>query len=330
MSNNILHDYRLMFEYTLVPIGSRYWIVNAKSGSRYVTKFKNENDNIKKVKISICRDNEVESPGNIIFEFSGIKFKINVFLEDERELDTQLTLEQFKSMMDRTSVWVIRNPYERFKSGVIQKIRHFYMEMQEAYLDKTKDWKRTFFIPNHAFHQDYPLEWPIFFESYSDLRIDEKSKSVSWFSIWKQFCEYFFLDICRYNDISDSFLGDVHTQPYLYQLNLFFKEIGILDKLTILDITELNSNDNLFITEMGKVQYEKRKQTLIKKYTYDDSGNKRNVSEFESHINESNGNLKDINYKSLEKYFQKSDVYRWEMFVYILLLKGNVPNKKIF
>lgn len=324
---DILDGYRLMFEYTLVPIGSRYWIVNAKSGNRHLIKFKNENDVVRKLKISTCSIDDIDTPGNIIFELSGVRCKINVFLGDENELDTQLTLQEFKSMMQRSSVWVIRNPYERFKSGVIQKIKQFYLELQRAYFDENADWKTIFFIPNHAFHKDYPIDWSLFFESYPyEKNTTIKHKSDVWFPVWQQFCEYFFLDMCRNNDIAESFLGDVHTQPHLYQLNLFFRELGILDNLTILDLTELDNNHSLFINEMGKVEYEKLKEKLIKKYAYDNNGNKRNINEFESYINESNANLKNINYKSLEKYFKKSDIYRWEMFAYVLLLKGNLPN----
>lgn len=127
--------------------------------------------------------------------------------------------------------------------------------------------------------------------------------------------------MCRHADISDSFLGDVHTQPHLYQLNLLFRELGILDKLLVLDINELNDNHDLFITEMGKVEYEKLKESLIDIYAYGENGIKHNSEQLQSHISETNGYLKAVNYKSLEIYFKKSDTYRWEMFMYVTLLK---------
>lgn len=326
MSVDILDGYNLMFEYSLVPIGSRYWITNPKVGSRYLLQFKNENDGVRKIKITACHSTYVENPGDIIFDLSGIKCRINVYFGDSYELDTKMTLPQFKSMMERSSVWLVRNPLERFKSGVIQNIRQFYMDMKNVYSNKTGDWHNVFFIPNHAFHKDYPLNWTKFFELYPFDYDNDNSKYLVWLPIWKQFCEYFFMDMCRYTDIMEVFLGDMHTQPYLYQLNLLFREIGILDKLTILDISELNYNHNLLINEIGKVEYEKLKEKLINLHAYDRYGHKRSTAEFEIDINKSNGNLKDVNYKSLEDYFKKSDIYRWEMFTYLLLLKGKLPD----
>jgi hypothetical protein len=326
ISQNFLDGYNLTFEFTLVPIGSRFWIITAKSGNRHLTKFKNENDVIRKIKISTAYPtSDTTEPGNLFFDLSGVTCKLNVYLGDESNLDTNITLDEFKSMMQRSSVWIIRNPLERFKSGVIQKISQFYIKLKDAYFENEKKWENVFFIPNHSFHRDYPIDWPVFFTSHPKNYIDINEKSIEWFSIWKEFCGYFFLDMCRNVDISDSFLGDVHTQPHLYQLNLLFRELGILDKLLVLDITELNDNHNLFITEMGKVEYEKLKEKLIHTYAYDDMGIKRNAEQFQSYISETNGYLKAVNYKSLETYFKKSDTYRWEMFVYITLLKGRIP-----
>lgn len=326
MSVDILDGYHLMFDFTLVPIGSRFWITNPKVGSRHLIKFKNENDVVRRIKISVCGSTETINDGDIIFELSGVKCKINVFLGDDNELDTEITLAQFKSMMERSSVWIIRNPYERFKSGVIQSLRQFYMDMKNAYSNKTEDWQNIFFIPNHAFHKDYPIDWDTFFHSYPFDYDEDANKYKVWLPIWKQFCEYFFFDLCRYNDITQNFLGDIHTQPYLYHLNLFFREIGILDKLIILDLTELNNNHHLFINEIGKVEYQKLKDKLINRHAYNRHGHKRSIADFQYYINNSNGSLKDVNYLSLESYFKKSDIYRWEMFTYLLLLKGKLPS----
>lgn len=327
MTQKFLDGYKLSFEYTLVPIGSRFWITTAKSGSRYLIKFKNEDDVIRKIKISTeYPPEDINTPGNIFFDLGGITCKLNVYLGDESNLDTTITLDEFKSMMQRSSVWIIRNPLERFKSGVIQIISQFYLNLRDAYFNKDANWENIFFIENHAFHKDYPIDWHLFFNLYSKNHVKNDEKYNKWFKLWKDFCEYFFLDMFRYSNISDCFLDDVHTQPHLYQLNLFFREIGILDKLRVLDITELNSNYDLFITEIGKVQYEKLKEKLIETYSYGADGVKLNGEQFQSNITETHGYLKSINDKSLERYFKKSDIYRWEMFTYVLLLKGNLPN----
>lgn len=330
MSQQILAGYHLMFDYTLVPIGSRYWITNAKVGSRYLTQFQNKNEEVKKIQISICTsDDEKAENGSFIMDFGGINCRVTTFTGTNNDIDLEMDYTKFKSMMTRCSTWIIRHPFERFKSGTIQKIRQFYLEMQDAYINKTQDWESVQFMPNRAFHKDYPIDWNTFFEKYPGDHNEFKGSSAEWYPIWKQFCEYFFLDVCRYTDIAQSFLGDVHTQPYLYHLNLFFTQIGILDKLTILDISELDIRNDLFITELGKIEYEKIKQELINDYTKDESGQTRTNKEFKAFVNESLTKFKEINYTSLENYFKKSDIYRWELVIYLLLLKGKTPNPKI-
>lgn len=331
MSLNILNGYHLIFDYTLVPIGSRYWITNAKVGSRYLTQFQNEDEEVRKIKVIFgISEDDIAEPGSIIIDFKGVRCKILVEDGQHNQLKKDITYKEFKSLMDRCSTWIIRNPYERFKSGTIQKIRQFYLEMQQAYMNRPEtDWESVFFMPHSAFHKDYPIDWVTFFESYPGEHNGNVGNDVVWFPIWKRFCEYFFLDLSRHPDVSQSFLGDVHTQPYLYQMNMFFSELNLLNKITIVDIDELDSRTDLFINEIGKVRYEKIQKELIEDYTKDDSGKIRNAKEFKSFINESLDKFKDVNYTCLERYFKTSDIYRWEMFMYLLLLNGKLPEKKV-
>ena len=338
MSNNILNGYHLNFDFTLVPIGSRYWITNAKVGSRYLTQFQNQNEQVHKIQISACSsDDESTPPGTILMEISGVKFRITLSDGKHNKLDLNFTYEQFKSIMNRCSVWIIRNPLDRFKSGAIQKIKQFYLEMHDAYLDRqNSDWENIFFTPNRALHRDYPINWSFFLENYPNSLSKGSHYSSypypmenidKWFAIWKQFCEYVFLDLTRYSDVAQSFSGDVHTQPYLYHLKMFFEEIGLLKKLTILDIEDLDSRSDLFETEMGKTQYKKIVDELNSDYKISHNGIDRTEDEIKDFLRETLGRLKDINYKSLEDYFIKSDIYRWELVVYLMLLGGKLPNK---
>jgi hypothetical protein len=330
MSTNIFSGHHLNFNFTLIPIGSRYWITNAKVGSRYLTHFQNENERIQKVQISICTDtDEVEEPGSIIIDLNGVKCRVTLTDGKHNQLDLNFTYNQFKSMMSRCSVWIVRNPLERFKSGTIQKISEFYHEMRNAYMDRpNSDWETIFFTPNRALHKDYPINWSFFFENYPESNIDnDKRRMDKWFEIWKQFCEYFLLDMLRYTDIQHSFSGDVHTEPYLYHLRMFFTEIGILDKLNIIDIEELDSKHDLFENEIGKVKYKKILEELNSEYQMTPTGTPRNDTEVKDFLRETLGRLKNINYKSIEDFFIKSDIYRWEMVIYMMLLNGNIPTK---
>jgi hypothetical protein len=329
MSNSLFNAYHLHFNFTLVPIGSRYWITNAKVGSRYLTQFQNENEGVQKVQISICTsDNEVETPGSIIINLHGVKCRISLTDGKHNQLDVNFTYAQFKSMMNRCSVWIIRNPLERFKSGAIQKITEFYHEMRNAYLDRpNSDWETIQFLPSRALHKDYPIDWSFFFENYPESHITHPKERLNrWFGMWKQFCELFFLDMMRYSDMSQAFSGDVHTQPYLYHLRMLFEEIGLLKKLTIIDIEELDSRSDLFENEIGKTKYKKIVDELKTEYERSPNGSIRTDIEVQDFLRETLGKFKDINYKSVEDFFMTSSVYRWELVVYLMLLDGKLPN----
>jgi hypothetical protein len=331
MSRNILSGYHLNFNFTLVPIGSRYWITNAKVGSRYLTHFQNENEPVQKVQISVCTDaNEVETPGSIIIDLHGVKCRISLTDGEHNQLDVNFTYTQFKSMMNRCSLWIIRNPLERFKSGTIQKITEFYHEMRNAYMDRpNSDWESVFFLPNRALHKDYPIDWSFFFENYPQpTETQDVGRNNKWFQIWKQFCEYFFLDLSRYSDMAHSFSGDIHTQPYLYHLRLFFDEIGLLNKLTIIDIDELDLREDLFENEIGKVRYRKILNELNLEYSKTSTGEERTAKDVKNFLRETLGRFKNVNYKSIEDFFIKSETYRWEMVIYLMLLDGRVPTKR--
>lgn len=324
MTQNILNGYQLMFDYTLIPIGSRYWITNAKVGSRYLTQYQTKEEDTLKIKIIICTsDDEETTPDSMIYDVNGVRCKIQISMGTYNEPYLNLTPAKFKNIMDRCSVWLIRNPFERFKSGAIQKITEFYLDMRDVYMNNRGEWESVLFTPNRAMHREYPLDWSFFFERFPDLVDNSAEQNKKWFETWKRFAEYLFLDISRYADVSQILSGDVHTQPYLYHLNLLFTQLGILNKLTILDISELDSRDDLFITEIGKVKFNEINSELIKDYKIDTKGNTRTDTEFKHFINESLVQYKDVNYTSLERYFKISDIYRWEMVMYLMLLNSN-------
>jgi hypothetical protein len=323
MTQTILNGYQLMFDYTLIPIGSRYWITNAKVGSRYLTQFQTKGEDTLKIKITICTsDDEQQSPGNIIYDIGGVRCKVFVFMGTNNELDMGLTETKFKAIMNRCSVWLIRNPFERFKSGAIQKITEFYLDMRDVYLSKRGEWEKVLFTPNRSLHLDYPLDWSFFLERFPDENDNSPDMNKKWFDNWKRFAEYLFLDVSRYTDVSQILSGDVHTQPYLYHLKLLFTQLNIIDKLTILDISELDSRPDLLITELGKVKYDEIQSDLYNDYKKDERGNERTDDEYKQFVNESLVKYKNVNYTSLERYFQYSDIYRWEMVIYLMLLNS--------
>ena len=184
-----LSGYNIEFDYTLIHMGSRYWITNAKVGSRYLSQFVSDTDSIKYIKITPTREDLIEDEN--IIELSGVKFL--TIISDSNRTEIKLTKNELKSIMARCSVWVIRNPLDRFISGVIQKTTQFFIELHYAYHNPTiLDWKTYEYYPGIANQSAYPIDYTFLFENYELINTERINKNdtitIKWFSIWKDFC----------------------------------------------------------------------------------------------------------------------------------------------
>jgi hypothetical protein len=339
-----LSGYNIEFDYTLIPMGSRYWITNAKVGSRYLSQYVSDIDTIKYIKITPTSENSLEDKNNI--ELSGVKFLATI--KDSNHDEIKLTKDELKFIMNRCSVWVIRNPFDRFITGVIQKTKQFFEELYYAYHNPTiLDWTTQAICPGITSHSTYPIDYTFLFENYKLInteRINENDTiTIKWFSIWKDFCYELFTDILKYNVVNRSFTGDVHTQPYLYKLHMLFTEFNILSNLEIIDINDLDSRNDLFELELGKAEFEKTKLRLREWYSKTPAKHKakrsllgndgipdygvvtRTEEEYVNFIRESNNMFKNIELKELTDYFKDSAIYSMEMVTYLMLLKNKPP-----
>jgi len=330
-----LSGYNIEFDYTLIPMGSRYWITNAKVGSRYLSQFVSDTDSVKYIKITPTREDLIEDENTI--ELSGVKYL--TIISDSNHTEIKLTKNELKFIMNRCSVWVIRNPFDRFISGTIEKTKQFFKELHYAYHNPTiLDWKTHEYCPGIANQSAYPIDYTFLFENYELINKERINKNdtitIKWFSIWKDFCYELFTDIIKYNVVNRSFTGDVHTQPYLYKLHMLFNELNILSNLEIIDIKDLDSRNDLFELELGKVEFEKTKlrlrewhsKTPPKKNTLLGNGVvTRTEEEYVNFIRESNNMFKDIHLKELTEYFKDSAIYSMEMVAYRMLLKNKIP-----
>lgn len=338
-----LSDYNIEFDYTLIPMGSRYWITNAKVGSRYLSQFASDTDSIKYIKFRPVIDDLTYEQTTTI---SGVKF-LAMVKDSDNDYDI-ITKNQLKSMMDRCSVWVIRNPLDRFITGTIQKTKQFFEELHHAYHNPSNlDWTTLEFFPNMKSHATYPIDWTFLFENYKLINTERINNydtiTIKWFSIWKDFCNYLFTDSLKYNAVNRSFTGDVHTQPYLYKSHMLFNEFNILSKLEIIDIKDLDSRTDLFELEMGKSEFDKIKLKLRNWYSKTPVKHKakrsllgndgvpdygvvtRTEEEYTQFIRESNNMFKNIDVHRLTEYFKDSAMYSMEMVTYLILLKNNPP-----
>jgi len=336
-----LSGYNIEFDYTLIPMGSRYWITNAKVGSRYLSKYVTDTDTIKYIKITPIREDLMDDYDNIEgIELAGVKFL--TIIRDSNHNELKLTKDELKHIMNRCSVWVIRNPYDRFISGTIQKLTQFFHELLTAYHNpSTLDWTKCELCPGITSHSSYPIDYTFLFENYKLINTERISKNdtitIKWFSIWKDFCYELFTDVLKYNVVNRSFTGDVHTQPYLYKLYMLFNELNIIHHLEIIDIKDLDSINNLFELELGKAEFENTKLRLRELYSKTAPKKKRERSllgdgivtrteeEYINFIRESNNMFKNIELKELTDYFKDSAIYSMEMVAYKMLLKNKLP-----
>jgi len=339
-----LSSYNIEFDYTLIPMGSRYWITNAKVGSRYLSQYVTGTDTIKYIKITPMGENLIEGYDSI--ELAGVKFLI--IISDSNHNQIKLTKDEFQSIMNRCSVWVIRNPFDRFISGVIQKTKQFFEELHHAYHNpSTLDWTKCELCPGISSHSSYPIDYTFLFENYKLINTERVSKNdiitIKWFSIWKDFCYELFTDVLKYNVVNRSFTGDIHTQPYLYKSHMLFNELNILHHLEIIDIKDLDSRNDLFELELGKAEFEKIKLRLREWYSKTPAKHKakrsllgdnnrpdygivtRTEKEYVNFIRESNNMFKNIEVKELTDYFKDSAMYSMEMVTYLMLLKNKLP-----
>ena len=334
-----LSGYNIEFDYTLIPMGSRYWITNAKVGSRYLSQFVEQPNTIKYIKISPYGGSDYNK--DEVIDFAGSRFVVTI--KDVHHNNQRITTSEFKAIMNRCSVWVIRNPLDRFITGTIQKTKQFFEELHYAYHNPSiLDWTTLEICPGISSQSKYPIDWTFLFENYTLINTERitKNDTISniWFDIWKEFHSHLFTDILKYNIINRSFTGDVHTQPYLYKSHMLFDELNILSKLEIIDIKDLDSRNDLFELELGKTEFEKIKHKLREWYSKTPAkkpkrsllGNDgipdygivtRTEEEYTKFIRESNNMFKDIDVKPLNDYFMDSAVYSMEMFAYTALLK---------
>jgi hypothetical protein len=332
-----LSGYNIEFDYTLIPMGSRYWITNAKVGSRYLSQYVTDTDTIKYIKITPIREDLMDDYDNIEgIELAGVKFL--TIISDSNHNEIKLTKDELKTIMNRCSVWVIRNPFDRFVTGTIQKLRQFFDELYRAYNNpSTLDWTKCELCPGIISHSSYPIDYTFLFENYKLINTERVNKNdtitIKWFSIWKDFCYELLTDVLKYNVINRSFTGDVHTQPYLYKLYMLFNELNILYHLEIIDIKDLDSRNDLFELELGKAEFEKTKlrlrewysKTPAKRSLLGDGIVTRTEEEYINFIRESNNMFKNIELKELTDYFKDSAIYSMEMVAYKMLLKNKLP-----
>lgn len=351
-----LSGYNIEFDYTLIPMGSQYWITNAKVGSRYLSQFVSDTDSIKQIKLKPTIEDSTreqptnESSDNVII--SGIKCLATI-RSSNGKYDI-IGKHQLKSIMDRCSVWVIRNPLDRFISGTIQKTKQFFEELHYIYhnpsnLDWNKyeflvghpsnlDWTKYEYFPGMASHSSYPIDYIFLFENYKLINTERINKNdtitIKWFSIWKDFNYYLFTDALKYNAINRSFTGDVHTQPYLCKSHILFNEFNIMSNLEIIDIEDLDFRNDLFERELGKSEYEAVKFKLRNWYSKAPPQKPtllgtgvvtRTEDEYIKFIRESHNMFKDIDVYALTDYFTHSATYSMEMFTYLMLLKNKTP-----
>lgn len=248
------------FNLSLVPIGNSYWITATKIGSNYIKPFTNPNDRYLRLSISNIIDHHKIDESYLYVSFpNGLRLKIQVNDFDNVNYTHLYTEADIIDMFSRVSVVLTRNPKERFKSGLVQKVSELYSEITS----NTND------LDNIRFHENINFDLTKYNVDYTllttGLGINPKNDNPQWKQEWTTFCNYLLIDVFNHPNVDRIFLEDRHTQPVYHFFYLILNGLSNWSKIKTLDIHNFNSSQELLVDELGQEEYQKRYDTLHNK-----------------------------------------------------------------
>jgi hypothetical protein len=245
----------MIFNLSLIPIGNSYWVSATKIGSNYIKTFMNPTERYLRLAISnVIETHQIDTNWIYVTFPNGLKLKFKIFDFDNVDYthlyDDKFLLDIFKKVNNV----LIRNPLERFKSGLVQKISELYTSIDIDKLDSVK------------FHNDIYLNLTKYDVDFSLLRngigVTPKLQNPYWQLEWDKFTQLVISDIFRRNDIDKILLEDLHTQPVYHLFCIILNSLPNWDTIKTIDINDLDSYSKLIINEIGNDEYLKRYQLL--------------------------------------------------------------------
>lgn len=305
----------MIFNLSLIPIGNSYWVSATKIGTNYIKTFANPNQTYLRLSISnIIENHKIDNDWIYVTFPSGLKLKLQVFDFDNENRTNLYNEESILDIFNKVNTILIRNPLQRFKSGLVQKVSELYSEIRTAIETNTMN--------NVRFHNDiyfdlskYPIDYELL---VNGVGITPNEQNPLWKSEWNRFTEILLSDVFKSDNIDTILLQDFHTQPVYHFFYLILSSFSNWNTIKTLDINDLNVYSNLIIDEIGLDEYEYRLGLLNNRENWNTDINS------EDYIN----TLKRVSNKRLyfeshliSEYHETTPMYIYENMYYNILSK---------
>jgi hypothetical protein len=301
----------------LIPIGNSYWVTATKVGSIYLNNFSNPKGEYLRLSFfDYNPEHELENDMLACELPNGLLGKIKIEDFNHNVITNQYTQNDIINIFNKVSVIVIRNPKDRFYSGIIHKLAEFFVQIQKAYINDT--------LNNVEYHNGidfdltkYPIDYKLLttpFES-ANTPVDFNDE---WSKEWKKFNDYFLKDLFLKVDTSELILSDLHTQPVFYLVYLLLNQFKNWQSIKVIDITDIDSSPEIFIDELGIDEYNNRYNS------YHNSPQWNIEKDGIEHTNM----IKRVSNKrfyfysnTIEEYYETSKIFFYERLIYTILNK---------
>jgi hypothetical protein len=305
-------------------MGNSYWITATKVGSIYLNNFSNSESGYLRLSFSEYNPEHKLEKDMLICELpNGFIGKILIEDFNHNVITNQYTQDDIINIFNKVSVIVIRNPKDRFRSGMIHKLAEFFVEIQTAYINNT--------LNNVQYHSEFSFDltnYPIDYKLLTNPT-DSVTSSINfnddWSKEWERFNEYFLNDLFLKSRIDDVILSDLHTQPVFHLAYLLLHQFKNWETIKVIDINDIDSYPAIFIDELGIEEYTNR-------YNLFHNSNQWNVKN--AGIDHTNM-LKRVSNKrfyffsnSIERYFETSRIFLYEKLIFNILNKKNINYEK--
>lgn len=303
----------------LIPIGNSYWVTATKVGSIYLNNFSNsENEYLRLSFFEYNPEHELEKDMLVCKLPNGLSGKIIIEDFNHNVITNQYTQDDIINIFNKVSVIVIRNPKDRFISGMIHKLAEFFVEIKTAYSNNTLNDVRyhsgiRFDLTN------YPIDYKILvtpFES-TDSPVNFNDE---WSKEWKKFNDYFLNDLFLTEGISEIILSDLHTQPVFYLVYLLLHQFDNWKSVKVIDINDIDSRPALFIDELGIDEYTSRYNSFHNSNQWDVQ---KDGIEHTNMIKRVSNKRFYFDSNIIENYFETSKIFLYEKLIFNILNNKN-------
>lgn len=248
----------MIFNLSLIPIGNSYWVSATKIGTNYIKAFANPTERYLRLIVSnVVKTHQLDKNWVYVTFPNGLKLKFKIFDFDNVDYTHLYNEKSIIDIFNKVSNVLTRNPLERFKSGLVQKVSELYTSINIDVLNNVK------------FHNDIYLDLTKYDVDFSliinGIGTTPKLQNPQWQLEWNKFTQLLISDIFKRNDIDRILLEDLHTQPVYHLFYIILSSLSNWNNIKTIDINELDSSSKIIINEIGDIEYSKRYELLHNK-----------------------------------------------------------------